>query len=300
MCTDRTAWAKGKGWGVNRQESMTRRIRVGIVAPASRLDPAMAERVRALAAQSQPSVEVHFHPQCHLSAGHFAGSDAARSAAFVEIANDPSFDVLWFGRGGYGSCRFAEAALAQLTDAARHKTYLGYSDAGALLAGLYARGFPRVVHGPMPADIARYGGDEAVVRALAYLAGGAGDALEPTLARSGKAAAFNMMTFSQLIGTSLQPDLAGHVLMLEEVSEYMYRIDRSLFHITSNPAVRRVAGIRLGRCSAVPENDPDFGQTEVDVVRHWCEVSGIPYLGRADIGHDAGNKIVPFGAPVTA
>jgi len=90
------------------------------------------------------------------------------------------------------------------------------------------------------------------------------------------------------------------VLMLEEVSEYMYRIDRSLFHVTSNPAVRRVAGIRLGRCSAVPPNDPDFAQNEVEVVRHWCAVSGIPYLGRADIGHDAGNKIVPFGALPTA
>jgi muramoyltetrapeptide carboxypeptidase len=276
---------------------MTRKIRVGIVAPASRLDPAMAERVTALAAQCQSEIELYFHPQCYLSAGHFAGSDAARSAALVEIANDPSFDAVWFGRGGYGSCRVAETALVQLADAARRKTYLGYSDAGMLLAGLYARGFPSVVHGPMPADITRKEGERAVTRALAYLAHGAPDALEPSVARSGKTAAFNVMTFSQLIGTNLQPDLTDHVLMLEEIWEYMYRIDRSLFHITSNPAVRRVAGIRLGRCSEIPPNDPDFGQTEVDVVRHWCEVSGIPYLGRADIGHDADNKIVPFGAP---
>jgi muramoyltetrapeptide carboxypeptidase len=68
-----------------------------------------------------------------------------------------------------------------------------------------------------------------------------------------------------------------------------------MFHITSNPAVRRVAGIRLGRCSLVPENDRDFGETEEEVVRHWCERSGIPWLGVADIGHDADNKVVPFG-----
>ena len=240
-------------------------------------------------------MELHVHPQCHLSAGHFAGADAARAAAFVEIANDASFEALWFGRGGYGSGRIAEAALPQLNDAARRKIYLGYSDAGALLAGLYAKGFGGLAHGPMPADIAREGGEEAVGRALAYLADRAAAALEPSLATSGKAVAFNMMTFSQLIGTPLQPDLTGHVLMLEEVSEHMYRIDRSMFHITSNPAIRRVAGIRLGRCSAIPPNDPEFGQTEVEIARHWCKVSGIPYLGRADIGHDAGNKIVPFG-----
>jgi len=65
---------------------------------------------------------------------------------------------------------------------------------------------------------------------------GAAETLEPSVASSGKVVAFNIMTLSQLIGTPLQPDLAGHVLMLEEVSEYMYRIDRSLFHVPGNPA----------------------------------------------------------------
>jgi muramoyltetrapeptide carboxypeptidase len=260
----------------------------------------MAERVTALAAQHHPAVELVFHPQCFLSSGHFAGSDEERASAFIEIANDPSFDALWFGRGGYGSCRMAGDALAKLNDAARNKTYLGYSDAGVLLAGLYAKGFGSVVHGPMPADIARAGGEAAVMRSLGFLETRSPEALESSVAASGKVAAFNLMTFSQLLGTPLQPDLSGHVLMLEEVSEYMYRIDRSLFHVTSNPMVRRAAGIRLGRCSAVPDNDPPFGQTEVELVQHWCKRSGIPYLGRADIGHDADNKIVPFGRPRSA
>ena len=75
----------------------------------------------------------------------------------------------------------------------------------------------------------------------------------------------------------------------------MYAIDRALFHVTSAPNLRKVAGLKLGRVSDVPPNDPEFGQTEEQVVRHWCAASGIPYLGRADIGHDADNKIVPFG-----
>jgi muramoyltetrapeptide carboxypeptidase len=75
----------------------------------------------------------------------------------------------------------------------------------------------------------------------------------------------------------------------------MYRTDRSMFHITSNPGVREVAGIKLGRCMEVPLNDPDFGESEEEVFEHWCRRSGIPYLGRADIGHDSQNKVVPFG-----
>ncbi|MBX4159028.1 hypothetical protein K4A07_18050, partial [Lactiplantibacillus plantarum] len=86
-----------------------------------------------------------------------------------------------------------------------------------------------------------------------------------------------------------------HVLMLEEVAEAAYRIDRMMFHLTGQASIRRVAGIRLGRVSDITPNDPDFGQTPEEIVRYWCLRSGIPYLGTADIGHDGANKVVPFG-----
>jgi len=268
--------------------------RIGIVAPASRLDQSMVGPVQTLARTMGQPVELLFHPQCFLSSGHFAGDDAARARAFLEVANDPGFDALWVARGGYGSARIAGTVIAQLGDAARQKVYLGYSDAGALLAGLYRAGC-RVAHGPMPADILRARGETAVARALGWLARGDATALEPSLDSATPAAAFNMIVFSQILGTALEPDLSGHVLMLEEVSEHLYAIDRTMLHITSVPSIRRVAGIRLGRVSDILPNEPQFGQTEEEIVRHWCRVSAIPYLGRADIGHDAANKIVPFG-----
>lgn len=271
-------------------------MRIGVVAPSTPIDRTVADRVVAFAAEAYPEAELHFHPQCFLTHKHFAGEDSERADAFVDIANDPAFDALWFARGGYGSCRIAENVLARLAPAARKKAYLGYSDAGYILAGLYATGFDDIAHGPMAQDILRDGGEEGVRRALSWLVRRSPNVLEPSVAEGRKpTVAFNITVFSQLLGTPLQPDLSGHVLMLEDVSEYTYRTDRSMFHISSNPGVRRVAGIRLGRCSLVPDNDPDFGETEEEVVRHWCERSGIPYLGTADIGHDADNKIVPFG-----
>jgi len=141
-------------------QSKTVQTRIGIVAPASRLDPALAEKVGALAAERYPGgpVELVFHPQCFLSEGHFAGPDAVRAEAFLEVANDPGFDALWFARGGYGSGRIAEDVLPKLEPAAREKSYLGYSDVGMLLAGLYALDFEKLAHGPMPSDIRREGG----------------------------------------------------------------------------------------------------------------------------------------------
>jgi muramoyltetrapeptide carboxypeptidase len=145
-------------------------------------------------------------------------------------------------------------------------------------------------------DILRDGGEAAVARALGWLVDCDRAGLEPSVGGGTKTAAFNMTVLSHLLGTPLQPDLDGHVLMLEEVGEALYRIDRALFHITGNAGIRRVAGIKLGRCSAITPNNPEFGMNEEEIARDWCQRSRIPWLGRADIGHDPGNKIVPFGS----
>ena len=60
-----------------------------------------------------------------------------------------------------------------------------------------------------------------------------------------------------------------------------------LFHITSNLDIRKVAGVRLGRWTITPNPTGEFGQTSEPVIAHWCERAGVPYLGLADIGHDA-------------
>ena len=273
-------------------------LRIGVVAPGTRIEPALADRIKAFATDSflDRAPEIIFHPQCFASAGHFAGDDETRLKAFVEYANDPSLDAIWFARGGYGACRIGEAALAQLNGVSRVKTYLGYSDNGALLGGLYARGYENVVHGPIPVDMTRAGGEGAVKRALSWLIDRAPESLELGVMFDDKNAAFNLTVFQSMLGTSLEPDLSGHVLLLEDVGEYLYRLDRALFQITSSANVRSVKGIKLGRVSDVPENDKPFGANEEEIVRYWCAKAGIAYRGRADIGHDVENKVVPFGA----
>lgn len=271
-------------------------VRIAVVAPANPLAREAADRVAALASQKFPGeVDLFFHPQCFHTAGHFAGTDAERSAAFLEVANDPSFSAVWFARGGYGSCRLDDALFAALNGSARDKVYLGYSDLGTILARLYKDRIGRPAHGPMATDINRRGGEAAVLRALAFLARGDRAGIEPHARNGVKTLAFNIATLSSLIGTPAEPDFSGHVLMLEDVSEQMYRIDRMLFQLTANANIRRAAGVRLGRINDIIPNAPDFGLGEEDMIRGWCERSGIAYLGRCDIGHDADNKIVPFG-----
>src|SRR4051795_6578833 len=142
-------------------------MRIAVVAPSCALKREAAEAVEAVVAE-RGDCELVIHPQCFLSEGHFAGSDEARLAALREVMADPSVDAVWYARGGYGSNRIAEAALADLPQAARGKLYLGYSDAGFLHAGFHKAGL-NVAWGPMPQDLMRQGGQTAVSRALDWI-----------------------------------------------------------------------------------------------------------------------------------
>ena len=273
-------------------------FKIGIVAASSRFSRESADRLTGFMAERYPAGEVAavFHEASFLTHGHFAGDDAARARAFTDFANDPRIDAVWFARGGYGSCRIAETVVGALKPEARKKRYLGYSDAGSILAALYKAGFSHLAHGPMASDVNRRTGPETVQRSIDWLVKGKTRGAEPSLAADPRpAVAFNLTIIDQLVGTAIEPDLSGHVLMLEEVSEAAYRIDRMMFHLTGQASIRKVAGIRLGRVSDITPNDPDFGMTPEEIVRYWCARSGIPYLGAADIGHDGDNKVVPFG-----
>jgi len=266
-------------------------MRIAVVAPSNALKRETAERVGAIAG-SRGDCELVIHPQCFLSDGHFAGADEVRLAALREVMADPAIDAVWFARGGYGSNRIAEEAASDLPREARSKPFLGYSDTGFLLAAFYKAGL-QVAHGPMPQDVVRDGGEGAINRALDWLVRRDPSALEPALRPP--AMAFNLTVLSKLLGTALEPDFTGIELLVEEVSEHHYKIDRLMFHVTSSPNVRAVGRLRLGRASDIPPNDPEFGHDERAIVAHWCERSGIEMGPPADIGHDSANKVVPFG-----
>ncbi|MEQ1725550.1 MAG: LD-carboxypeptidase [Sphingopyxis sp.] len=289
--------------------------RIGIVAPSVYLFPRHVERANALVAAQFPDVELVWHPQVYARSpndvggetgfvlsdadhvpdaamhGHFAGSDEQRAAAFVEMANREDIDAIWFARGGYGAGRIAMDVLPRLSPAARTKTYMGYSDASYMLAILYRAGFPHLCHGPMVID----SNEDSLSRALGWLVRKDMRSLEPGLKAGERYAAFNLISAAMMVGTPLWPDVSGHVLMLEEVGEYLYSVDRCFFAVTSALWRGAPAEIRLGQVTDIKENDRPYGRDEVGIARDWCARANIRYGGRAEIGHYAGNKVVPFG-----
>ncbi|WP_404334778.1 LD-carboxypeptidase [Sphingomonas sp. MMS12-HWE2-04] len=269
-------------------------MRIGVVAPARTISRESSLRMSAFMALTYPQHDIVYHPQCFEEAGHFAGPDELRARAFLEFANDPAFDAIWFARGGYGSNRILDTIMPQLGPAARHKTYIGFSDMGFMLGALYARRIGRQAHGPMASSMGKNDSGEGAGWVLGWLIDGDRRGLEPGL--DGRpAAAFNLAILTAMIGTQWLPDLTDHVLLIEEVSEPLYRIDRMLFQMAYATQLKGIAGVRLGAVSEVPDNDVDFGETIEQMITRWCRDMGVPYLGRAEIGHVELNRVVPFG-----
>lgn len=271
-------------------------MRIGVVAPARPVSREGSLRLSGFMALTWPEVDIQFHPQCYTSdGGHFAGTDDERAAAFLDYANDPSFDAIWFARGGYGSNRILTRIMPHLGPAARDKAYIGFSDMGFLLGALYAAKIGRPIHGSMASSIGYDDKGDSAAWVLGWLVNGDRRGLEPSLADGRPAAAFNLAILTSLIGTQWMPDLTDHVLMIEEVSEPLYRIDRMLFQMAHATQLKGIAGVRLGQVTDVQPNDPPFAETPEQMIVRWCADMGVPYLGRAEIGHVELNRVVPFG-----
>ena len=104
----------------------------------------------------------------------------------------------------------------------------------------------------------------------------------------------NLTLLSHLCGTALMPPLEGAVLLLEEVGEAPYRIDRKLTHLAQAGVFARVSGVLVGDLVGCD----DARQDAASVVRERLGRLGLPVLTGAPVGHGARNRALPIGAPV--
>ncbi|NRA29260.1 MAG: LD-carboxypeptidase [Parvularculaceae bacterium] len=259
-------------------------MRVRVVAPSRALPQEAADLALRLA-EEFPRVQLEIDDQSFAAEGHFAGSDEVRAAAFVRAANDPDVDAVWLARGGYGACRILDKVIPAFSNEAKDKIVCGYSDGGFLLGALDRADVGRPVHASMVADGLREGGDEALRRVLTFFSSDADP--EP-------ACVFNLAVLSSLVASPHCPDFRDRIVVIEEIDEHLYAIDRALFTLFASGRLEGCAGLKLGRVLGVPENDIAFGETPERMVRRWCSAYGITYLGEADVGHDADNQVIPF------
>lgn len=274
---------------------------VAVVAPASPVRfPARLEAGLALLRSwgLRPRVMGHTYDR-H---GFLAGTDEDRLADLHAAWAEPDVRALWCARGGYGCARVAERIDTALLRA-DPKALVGFSDATALHLALVRRGLisfhgPNGEWNPDRTGEASAASLRAVLtepRPLGVLPTGPLTPLVPGKA-AGQIVGGNLSLLAASVGTPDQPDTAGRLLLLEDVGERPYRVDRMLRQLLGAGVLDNVGGLVLGAFARCEETRPDRpSQTLDEVLGAFAAEVGVPTVAGVPVGHGPGQLTVPLG-----
>ncbi len=272
--------------------------RVALVAPAGPLSDE-ADVARAVGNAQSLGWDVQVGDHVLDRRGYLAGSDADRLADLNAAFRDPAVDGVWCLRGGYGTTRILPGV--DIDALIRHpRAVIGYSDITALHAAVGRRGGPVTFHGPVArAPLPPF---SSLSLHAAVAAGSQPCGLAPASrplrdgVAEGTLAGGNLALLAALAGTPFAPDMRGTILVLEDVGESIYRIDRMLQQLRLSGMLDGVRGIAFGQCTDCPlESDVD-ARTLDDVLIEVADALSIPCLAGLPIGHIDEQWTVPLGA----
>lgn len=273
---------------------------LGVFAPSSPVDPSRLEA--GLEVLRGLGYRVHLHPQVREHTGFLAGSDASRAKALFELLENPAVDGIIAARGGYGAHRLLSDFDA-LRAATARKPLVGFSDVVVLHHALQGAGLTSV-HGPVVTQLADL--DPSDHAHLAKVLGGStepfaltadGPELVPGRA-TGPLVGGCLAVIAALVGTPHLFVPRGSILLLEDVGEAPYRLDRMLTHLRLSGVFDRVAGVALGDfadCRAPPSGGPGAAE----VLEERLAPLGVPVLAGFPVGHGTRNRALPLGRNAT-
>lgn len=264
---------------------------VRVVSPSGPVDP--GPLARGITLLTGWGLRVEVAPHALDRKGYLAGTDADRLADLNAALADPLVRGVICSRGGYGAQRIVDR-LDLAAVRADPKVVVGFSDITALQLALWRGAGLPTLHGPGVAW-----GDERTPAESAESLRSAVMSTTPVLLKGetadgpavrGTLLGGNLSLLAASMGTKDQPDLRGGILLLEEVNEAPYRIDRMLTHLQRAGLFEGMVGIALGqftRCGSEDAVD--------DVLRERLDALGVPILGGLPIGHGYKQLTVPLG-----
>lgn len=241
--------------------------------------------------------------------GYFAGTDAERAADVNAMFGDPGVAAVICYAGGWGTPRILPL-LDFATIRRNPKVLIGFSDITALLNAVHQETGLVTFHGPVgssqlrPWTLERWrralmsaeplgtlanppkGDDELVPRTW-----------RPVTLRGGKArgrlVGGNLTLLSALMGTPWEVDTEGAILLIEDVDEAPYRIDRMLTQLGQGGKLAKVAGVVFGFCTECEPKGPSFSLEEV--LRDHLEPLPVPVVSGFAFGHIGLQHTLPLG-----
>ena len=272
--------------------------RVALVAPAG---PVSKDGVFRTAVQQARSFgwEAVIGDNATARTRYLAGSDEQRLLDLNAALRDDTIDGIWCLRGGYGVMRILDG-LDTAAMSARPRAVIGFSDITALHAALGRHSQVVGYHGPHAAAPLTSFSRDSLTRAIVDGTDSCGLAPAARTFRSGRAegrlVGGNLSLLASLCGSRYAPDYDGGILVLEDVDEASYRIDRMLRQLMLNGALSKLAGIVYGQFTEEGGRASATSPSREQVLREMADIAGVPTLAGVPVGHIDDQWTIPLGA----
>lgn len=293
----------------NNMMKLQRGDKVAIVATARKVSP--DEVMPAVRLLESWGLQVVLPDGLFDSDNQMAGDDSHRAAMLQTVLDDPTVGAIFCARGGYGTVRIVDSI--DFGGLAKHpKWIVGYSDITVLHSHIARHCHVPTLHATMPIDVPSdalhqsYPSTESLRRMLFdgsehYEFGLAG---ADVVNRPGRCRASvvggNLSILYSLLASPSDVDTNGKILLIEDLDEYLYHIDRMMMALKRAGRLSRLKGLLVGAMTSMHDNDVPFGRSAERIVADAVAEYDYPVAFGCRFGHiGTDNLALPLGVEIT-
>ena len=275
---------------------------IAIVSTARKLTK--SELAPAIMFAQRMGLQVHFGTTIGAEQDQYAGDDALRAQDFQEVLDNSNIKAIWCARGGYGTVRMVDM-LDFTKFLEQPKWIVGYSDITVLHSHLNNLGVA-TIHGQMCLEIEKrtQASRDTLQEALFGNVSSISYALDASsFSRPGKAIGTlvggNLSVLYSILSSPSEVNWEGKILVIEDLDEMLYHIDRMLQNLKRSGRLAKLAGLIVGGMSMMRDNTIPYGKTAVEIISETVAAYDYPVCFDFPVGHIKDNRALVLGTEVT-
>ncbi|WP_295120437.1 LD-carboxypeptidase [uncultured Chitinophaga sp.] len=272
---------------------------IGITCASSKMELYQAEY--AASVLESWGYRVHLGITVGTSFHNFSAPEELRLEELQDMLDDPEIKAILFGRGGYGMiCIIDQLNFSKFRK--NPKWLCGYSDVTVLHAHVHQKVGVATIHSMMSSGITIATQEDQYVQSLRLALAGKSykythgpHPMNRNGSGSGELVGGNLTLLAASSGSPSQIDTKGKILVLEDIGEYRYSVDRMMYTLKRAGWLDKLAGLIVGGFTDPRETETPFGQTEYEIIRHVVKEFSYPVCYGFPVGHQEQNFALKLG-----
>jgi len=272
---------------------------IGITASAHRIDE--EDIFAAIRFFEKKGFRILLSSNIYATEYQYAGTDELRCANFQALIDNPEVKAILCARGGYGSVRIVDHLNFKPLEKSP-KWICGFSDVTVFHSHLFRHLNMATLHCTMPINIKSEKTETPAMQTLLNALQGEKmhySTLPHPLNRKGNAKGRiiggNLSILYSLLGSKSDIDTDNAILLIEDLDEYLYHIDRMMMNMKRNGKLSKLAALLVGGMTEMSDNKIPYGKSAEEIIAEHCAEFDYPIVFQFPVGHIEENLALKLG-----